>query len=219
MGGHRQVDPGRRGGGSGRGARRGRTPAGRGVRAASRRRRARRSRARVLRVGGRASPHPRGEEPPRRAGLSPPARRLYRSLVLICTTCGRENAADARFCNACGTALEGVSEYEVRKTVTVMFTDVSGSTALGERLDPESFRRVMARYFDVSRQCVERHGGTVEKFIGDAVMAVFGVPTVHEDDALRAPRAAAELREALAALNEELERDYGVALELRTGVN
>jgi class 3 adenylate cyclase/tetratricopeptide (TPR) repeat protein len=139
--------------------------------------------------------------------------------VLNCTTCGQENAADARFCNACGAVLDGVSGHEVRKAVTVLFTDVSGSTALGERLDPESFRRVMARYFDVSRQCVERHGGTVEKFIGDAVMAVFGVPAVHEDDALRALRAAAEIREALAALNEELERDYGVALQLRTGVN
>ena len=77
----------------------------------------------------------------------------------------------------------------------------------------------MARYFDVARAAVERHGGTVEKFIGDAVMAVFGVPTVHEDDALRALRAAAELRERARGLNEELERDYGVALQLRTGVN
>jgi class 3 adenylate cyclase len=107
----------------------------------------------------------------------------------------------------------------VRKTVTVVFADVTGSTALGERLDPESFRRVMARYFDAARGCLERHGGTVEKFIGDAVMAVFGVPTVHEDDALRALRAAAELRDSLTALNGELERDYGVSLQLRTGVN
>ena len=106
-----------------------------------------------------------------------------------------------------------------RKTVTVLFADVTGSTVLGEQLDPESLRRVMARYFDVARAAVERHGGTVEKFIGDAVMAVFGVPTLHEDDALRALRAAAELREALAALNEELERDYGVTLQLRMGVN
>jgi class 3 adenylate cyclase/tetratricopeptide (TPR) repeat protein len=108
---------------------------------------------------------------------------------------------------------------EVRKTVTVLFADVTGSTALGEQLDPESLRRVMARYFEAAKACVERHGGTVEKFIGDAVMAVFGVPTVHEDDALRALRAAAELRDRLGTLNEELERDYDISLQLRTGVN
>jgi class 3 adenylate cyclase/tetratricopeptide (TPR) repeat protein len=108
---------------------------------------------------------------------------------------------------------------EIRKTVTVLFADVTGSTALGERLDPESLRRVMARYFVVARTCLERHGGTVEKFIGDAVVAVFGVPTMHEDDALRALRAAAELRDSIASLDDELERDHGVSLLLRTGVN
>jgi class 3 adenylate cyclase/tetratricopeptide (TPR) repeat protein len=108
---------------------------------------------------------------------------------------------------------------ETRKTVTVLFADVIGSTALGERLDPESLRRVMARYFEAARQCLEHHGGTVEKFIGDAVMAVFGVPAMHEDDALRALRAAADLRQSLASLNDELERDYGVSLQLRTGIS
>ena len=77
----------------------------------------------------------------------------------------------------------------------------------------------MARYFEAMRAAIERHGGTVEKFIGDAVMAVFGVPVVHEDDALRAARAAIDMREALAGLNEELERDYGTRLEARIGVN
>jgi class 3 adenylate cyclase/tetratricopeptide (TPR) repeat protein len=109
--------------------------------------------------------------------------------------------------------------HEVRKTVTVCFCDVTGSTALGERLDPESLRRVMARYFASMRQVVERHQGTVEKFIGDAVMAVFGVPVLHEDDALRAVRAAAEMREALEELNAELERDYGTTLALRIGLD
>ena len=107
----------------------------------------------------------------------------------------------------------------MRKVVTVLFCDVTGSTALGERIDPESLRRVMARYFETAKAIVERHGGTVEKFIGDAVMAVFGVPTVHEDDALRAVRAADELRGGLGDLNDELERDYGTRLELRMGVN
>jgi class 3 adenylate cyclase/tetratricopeptide (TPR) repeat protein len=136
-----------------------------------------------------------------------------------CPTCGQMNPEGARFCSDCGVQLGGTAAREVRKTVTVLFADVTGSTALGERLDPESFRRVMARYFDAARDCLERHGGTVEKFIGDAVMAAFGVPVVHEDDALRALRAAVELGDSLAALNEELERAYGVSLQLRTGVN
>ena len=111
------------------------------------------------------------------------------------------------------------SAREVRKTITVLFCDVAGSTALGEQLDPESLRRVMARYFEMARSCLERHGGTVEKFIGDAVMGVFGVPVVHEDDALRALRAAAELRDSISAFNEELERDYAVSVQVRIGVN
>jgi class 3 adenylate cyclase/tetratricopeptide (TPR) repeat protein len=106
-----------------------------------------------------------------------------------------------------------------RKTVTVLFCDVTGSTALGERLDPESFRQVMRRYFDTARRVIEHHGGTVEKFIGDAVMAVFGVPVLHEDDALRAVRAAAELREELSLLNGELEAEFGTTVSVRTGVN
>jgi class 3 adenylate cyclase/tetratricopeptide (TPR) repeat protein len=108
---------------------------------------------------------------------------------------------------------------EVRKTVTVVFADVTGSTALGERLDPESMRGVMSRYFNEMRAAVERHGGTVEKFIGDAVMAVFGVPVVHEDDALRAVLAAEGMREVLGTLNVELERDWGARLEIRVGIN
>jgi class 3 adenylate cyclase len=140
--------------------------------------------------------------------------------VLVCASCGAENREGARFCDSCGAPLaETAPAREVRKVVTVLFCDVSGSTALGERIDPESLRRVMARYFETAKAIVERHGGTVEKFIGDAVMAVFGVPTVHEDDALRAVRAAAELRGGLAGLNQELERDYGTQLELRMGVN
>ena len=138
-----------------------------------------------------------------------------------CAACGHDNRPGARFCDACGAALAGRTPGtgEQRKTVTVLFSDVTGSTALGERLDPESLRAVMARYFELARTVVERHGGSVEKFIGDAVMAVFGVPVLHEDDALRAVRAAADLRAGLAGLNESLERDYATSLELRIGVN
>jgi class 3 adenylate cyclase/tetratricopeptide (TPR) repeat protein len=136
-----------------------------------------------------------------------------------CPSCGHENAEGTRFCGSCGTALAPARVREVRKTVTVLFADVTGSTALGESHDPESVRRVMSRYFDEMKAVLERHGGTVEKFIGDAVMAVFGIPTLHEDDAGRALHAASEMREQLEVLNEELERDYGVALEARIGVN
>ncbi|HEY3070763.1 MAG TPA: adenylate/guanylate cyclase domain-containing protein, partial [Gaiellaceae bacterium] len=108
---------------------------------------------------------------------------------------------------------------ETRKTVTIVFADVTGSTALGEQMDPEAMRRIMERYFAEMREVLERHGGTVEKFIGDAVMAVFGIPAVHEDDALRAVRAAAEMRDRLASLNEEFERARRVTIAVRTGVN
>jgi class 3 adenylate cyclase/tetratricopeptide (TPR) repeat protein len=106
-----------------------------------------------------------------------------------------------------------------RKVVTVLFTDVAGSTALGEQLDPELLRNVMWRYFEAVQEVLERHGGTVEKFIGDAVMAVFGVPAVHEDDPVRAVRAAGELGGALGALNDELAREHGLEIVTRTGVN
>ena len=108
---------------------------------------------------------------------------------------------------------------ETRKTLTVVFCDVVGSTPLGEQLEPESVRKVMTRFFDRMREVLERHGGTVEKYIGDAVMAVFGIPALHEDDALRAVRAAAEMRAALEGLNAEFEPAWGVALQTRIGIN
>jgi class 3 adenylate cyclase/tetratricopeptide (TPR) repeat protein len=116
--------------------------------------------------------------------------------------------------------MSGVAaEPLVRKTVTVLFCDVSGFTSMGERVEPETMRRVMMRYFDEMRGVLERHGGTVEKFIGDAVMAVFGVPVLHEDDALRAVRAADEMRSALMVLNDELGSRWGVRLDIRIGIN
>jgi class 3 adenylate cyclase/tetratricopeptide (TPR) repeat protein len=125
--------------------------------------------------------------------------------VLTCASCGHENSEDAKFCEECGfsfaAAIAGAKEQ--RKTVTVLFCDLTGSTSLGETLDPERLRTLLARYFERMKAVVERHGGSVEKYIGDAVMAVFGVPAVHEDDALRAVRAAVEMRDALPELGIE----------------
>jgi class 3 adenylate cyclase/tetratricopeptide (TPR) repeat protein len=128
----------------------------------------------------------------------------YTRRMPICRRCRQDNPKGAKFCNECGAPLPLVaSPREQRKVVTVLFCDVTGSTELGERLDPEPLRALLARYFERMKQIVERHGGTVEKFIGDAVMAVFGLPTLHEDDALRAVRAAVEMRQALPELGIE----------------
>ena len=135
-----------------------------------------------------------------------------------CRHCGQENPDGFRLCGMCGSPL-AAAEPERRKLATLLFCDMSGSTAMGERVDAESVRDLMFRYFHEMRSAIERHGGTVEKFIGDAVMAVFGVPEVHEDDAMRAVRAAAEMRDRLASLNEELERSFGTRVALRIGVN
>ncbi|MGZ5351459.1 MAG: ATP-binding protein, partial [Actinomycetota bacterium] len=140
--------------------------------------------------------------------------------MLTCANCGRESPMTFAFCPSCAAPLAPETPVrETRKTVTVVFCDVTGSTELGERLDPESLRDVQTRYFDAMRDAIERHGGTVEKYIGDAVMAVFGIPQLHEDDALRATRAAVDMREGLTVLNKEFERDRGVTIAVRIGVN
>jgi predicted ATPase/class 3 adenylate cyclase len=140
--------------------------------------------------------------------------------MIVCPNCGEENPERFRLCGFCGAELApGARPQEVRKTVTIVFSDLKGSTSLGEKLDSESLRELMSRYFETMREVLERHGGTVEKFIGDAIMAVFGLPKVHEDDALRAVRAAAEMQRTLVELNDELERDWGASLATRTGVN
>jgi class 3 adenylate cyclase/tetratricopeptide (TPR) repeat protein len=131
-----------------------------------------------------------------------------------CLTCGHENREGARFCDSCGASLVSELGAGSRRTVTVLFTDVVGSTGLGERLDPERLQALLGRYFDVARDVIERHGGTVEKFIGDAVVAVFGIPRLREDDALRAVRAAVDIREALDALDADPDR-----VRARTGVH
>ena len=130
--------------------------------------------------------------------------------VAICGTCGRESPDDFGFCPACGAALPGgTAAREVRKVVTILFCDLTGSTEIGDRTDPEALRAMMRRYYETARAVLERHGGTVEKFVGDAVMAVFGIPVATENDALRAVRAAVELRDTV----------HGLGLEARIGVN
>ncbi|HEX5039442.1 MAG TPA: adenylate/guanylate cyclase domain-containing protein [Candidatus Limnocylindria bacterium] len=140
--------------------------------------------------------------------------------MVVCPSCGEENPDRFRLCGFCGTSLAPAApQRDERRTVTIVFSDLQGSTNLGEALDTESVRGVMMRYFDAMTPVLRRHGGTIEKFIGDAIMAVFGLPRIHEDDALRAVRAARETQAALATLNDELERDFGVRLTNRTGVN
>jgi class 3 adenylate cyclase/tetratricopeptide (TPR) repeat protein len=141
-----------------------------------------------------------------------------------CPGCGEDNPAKFRLCGYCGTALAAeappkAQPHEVRKTVTVVFCDLKGSTALGERLDAEVLHDVKDRYFKAMAAEIARHGGRVEKYIGDAIMAVFGLPRAHEDDALRAVRACLGMQAALATVNASLSSQHGVTLANRTGVN
>ena len=144
------------------------------------------------------------------------------SLVPACPVCGAERIPGARFCPSCGTALVEETPSpagQERRLVTILFADVARSTELGERLDPERLQEVLATYFAAMREEIEAEGGTVEKFIGDAFRAAFGVPVAHEDDPGRALRAALRMRRRLELVNEQLAERSGVVLEIRTGVN
>ena len=137
-----------------------------------------------------------------------------------CPGCGEESHDWFRLCGYCGSILVAQpAPGEVRKTVTVVFCNLKGSTELGDQLDSEVLREVLALYFSAMKPVLERHGGTIEKYIGDTIMAFFGLPRLHEDDALRAVRAAAEMRAALVELNVTLRAGFRVTLENRTGVN
>src|SRR5205809_6215211 len=139
---------------------------------------------------------------------------------MTCSNCGQENPAGFMFCGRCGHPLDASTPPgEERKLVTVLFADVTGSTTLGERLDPERMREVMDAFFAAMREEIEAEGGTVEKFIGDAVMAAFGVPSAHEDDPARALRAALHMLQRLEVVNQGLATDHDVTLEVRSGVN
>src|SRR5438552_10920517 len=139
--------------------------------------------------------------------------------MAACANCGFDYPEGARFCPGCAAPLAPAGDAQAprqsRRVVTALFSDVADSTALAERLDPEVLRDVINHYFAAVRAIIERHGGTVEKFVGDAVMAVFGAPHVHEDDALRAVRAAEEIRTTLPTLGAEVSE----VLEFRTGIN
>src|SRR5436309_8787167 len=124
--------------------------------------------------------------------------------MVTCSGCGEANPDRARFCLTCGSALADRSPpTEERKVVSVLFVDLVGFTAASDRADPEDVRARLRPYHAMLKREIERYGGTVEKFIGDAVMAVFGAPVAHEDDAERAVRSALRIAEAIPELNDE----------------
>jgi class 3 adenylate cyclase len=138
--------------------------------------------------------------------------------VLTCPSCGKENPEGFQFCGFCAAPLTeqpAPSVQEERKVVTVLFCDLVGFTAASEAADPEDVRARIRPYHALLRQEIERYGGTVEKFIGDAVMAVFGAPVSREDDAERAVRAGLRIPEAIEELNEQ---DPGLSLNVRVGI-
>ncbi|HEY6959469.1 MAG TPA: adenylate/guanylate cyclase domain-containing protein [Candidatus Limnocylindria bacterium] len=157
-----------------------------------------------------------------------------------CANCGAAVRAKDRFCASCGTPIAAAQAAprpaepasaslqvsapldalaEQRKVVTILFADLSGSTPLAEKLDPEELRAILGSYFAALARQIHRYEGTIDKYIGDAVMAVFGAPLSHEDDAERAIRAALAMQASIVRLNDDLDRRYGVRLALRIGVN
>ena len=136
--------------------------------------------------------------------------------MIRCPACGEENSERARFCQACGTPLDEASSREERRVVSVLFVDLVGFTSKSEQLDPEDVRAMLTRYYERARAEIERFGGTVEKFIGDAVMAVFGAPVAYGDDAERAVRAAMAVRDSIADMDEA---DPLLELQVRAAVN
>src|SRR6476646_9675643 len=138
------------------------------------------------------------------------------SSVSVCPSCGQENPDIARFCLPCGTALAGAAHREERRVVSVLFVDIVGFTSRSEQLDPEDVRAFLKPYYEHVRGEIEAHGGRIEKFVGDAVLGIFGAPVAHGDDAERAVRAALAVRDALRAMNEA---DRELDLQFRAAVN
>jgi class 3 adenylate cyclase/tetratricopeptide (TPR) repeat protein len=148
-------------------------------------------------------------------------------LELLCPGCGKVNPLGSRFCNECGLRFEEISETEKtapeteaeRKYVTVLFSDLSGYTAMSENLDPEELKEITTPIFDQISKVISKYEGFVEKFVGDAVMALFGVPKAHEDDPIRAIRAAREIHDLVDALSPEMENRIGQPIAMHTGIN
>jgi class 3 adenylate cyclase len=148
-------------------------------------------------------------------------------LELDCPQCGKAFPISAKFCDECGQKLSELGEPETlvqeaegeRKYVTVLFSDLSGYTAMSEKLDPEEVKEITSRIFGEISKVIDKYGGFVEKFVGDAVMALFGVPKAHEDDPIRAVRAAKEIHDLVDAKSPEIEKNIGQPISMHTGVN
>jgi class 3 adenylate cyclase/tetratricopeptide (TPR) repeat protein len=138
--------------------------------------------------------------------------------VSECPSCSTQNSSDARFCSNCGTSLATRVSVHERRVVTALFADLAHSTGLGEQLDPEVMRGIVGRFFELARDQVERRGGTVEKFSGDAVMAIYGLPAAHEDDPERAVRSALAIRQGMADLSADAQARHGTTIQARIGI-
>jgi len=148
-------------------------------------------------------------------------------LEIVCSSCGAINRGGSKFCNECGCSLEKLEETQAtdtcieseRKHVTILFSDLSGYTAMNEMLDPEEVREIMSQLFGEITETISTYGGQIEKFIGDAIMAVFGIPKIHEDDPIRAIKAATEIHAIVDSFSPKIESKIGRKLTMHTGIN
>jgi len=144
-----------------------------------------------------------------------------------CPECQLEISGGSNFCKGCGHKLAESTDAAAsipstegeRKHVTIMFSDLSGYTAMTENLDPEEVKEIMSQIFDEITQVIKKYDGFIERFIGDAVMAIFGIPKAHEDDPVRSIRAAVEIHAAVESLSPRFEERIGRSLTMHTGIN
>ncbi len=148
-------------------------------------------------------------------------------LVFLCPDCGKVNPPDSHYCNDCGCKLDEIDQTKTikisseseRKHVTVLFSDLSGYTAMTEKLDPENVKIIMRRVFEKVSKIITKYDGFIERYIGDSVMAIFGIPTAHEDDSRRAIEAAAEIHKSVESIGLWAEKKIGKRLSMHTGIN